>query len=216
MTVVPYRIARYLTLARQRQQLTQNAVAQRMGVTRQALSQLESGADDIRVSTLMRWAAAVGVDPRQALRADPYLVDEADRIVHPDLRRHALLTGDLQDRRKVMAALVADYPGVPTIDVEAAAEPATVLAELVQEFSETARTRTGRTPLVLVNLDRLSSAEHQLARECIGRARAAGSVMLLHADRLPHDSQYLNNTEWHFACEGNLAINDKGTWTVLS
>src|SRR5271165_188284 len=52
------RLLRSLLLARHQAQLTQSAVADRMGTTQSAVSELESGLADARFSTLQRYARA--------------------------------------------------------------------------------------------------------------------------------------------------------------
>ena len=53
-----------LTTARQRLGLSQTDVAARMGTSQSAVARLESGDADARLSTLERYAAAVGVELR--------------------------------------------------------------------------------------------------------------------------------------------------------
>jgi predicted transcriptional regulator len=49
-----------LVAARQEQGLSQTVVAARMGTSQSVVARLESGAIDVRLSTLERYAAAVG------------------------------------------------------------------------------------------------------------------------------------------------------------
>jgi transcriptional regulator with XRE-family HTH domain len=49
-----------LAAARRDQQLSQTVVAARMGTSQSVVARLESGAFDVRLSTLERYAAAVG------------------------------------------------------------------------------------------------------------------------------------------------------------
>jgi hypothetical protein len=49
-----------LVAARQQQGLSQTVVAARMGTSQSVVARLESGAIDVRLSTLERYAAAVG------------------------------------------------------------------------------------------------------------------------------------------------------------
>jgi ribosome-binding protein aMBF1 (putative translation factor) len=53
-------LVRDLVAQRQAAGLSQTAVAARMGTSQSAVARLESGASDIRASTLERYAAAVG------------------------------------------------------------------------------------------------------------------------------------------------------------
>jgi predicted transcriptional regulator len=57
-----------LVTARQRQGLSQTVVAARMGTSQSVVARLESGAIDIRLSTLERYATAVGRDLDVRLR----------------------------------------------------------------------------------------------------------------------------------------------------
>lgn len=51
-----------LVAARREQQLSQTVVAARMGTSQSVVARLEAGAADVRLSTLERYAAAVGRD----------------------------------------------------------------------------------------------------------------------------------------------------------
>jgi transcriptional regulator with XRE-family HTH domain len=53
-------VVRRLATARQEQGLSQTAIAARMGTSQSVVARLESGALDIRLSTLERYAAALG------------------------------------------------------------------------------------------------------------------------------------------------------------
>jgi transcriptional regulator with XRE-family HTH domain len=55
-------VARRLADARQEQGLSQTAVAAQMGTSQSVVARLESGALDMRLSTLQRYAAALGLD----------------------------------------------------------------------------------------------------------------------------------------------------------
>jgi transcriptional regulator with XRE-family HTH domain len=57
-----------LVAARQEQGLSQTVVAARMGTSQSVVARLESGAIDARLSTLERYAAAVGRDLDLRLR----------------------------------------------------------------------------------------------------------------------------------------------------
>lgn len=59
-------IARLAALRRERG-LSQTEVAARMGTSQSALARVESGQADLRLSTLTRYAAALGTDLRFAL-----------------------------------------------------------------------------------------------------------------------------------------------------
>lgn len=62
-----------LAVRRQSLGLTQTEVAARMGTSQSAVARLESGALDVRLSTLARYAAALGDD------VDVHLADDAGR-----------------------------------------------------------------------------------------------------------------------------------------
>lgn len=55
-------LAEDLTAKRVKSGLTQTEVAARMGTSQSAVARLESGEADIRLSTLERYAAAIGVE----------------------------------------------------------------------------------------------------------------------------------------------------------
>src|SRR3569623_1378823 len=55
-------VVRRLADARQEQGLSQTAVAAQMGTSQSVVARLESGALDMRLSTLQRYAAALGRD----------------------------------------------------------------------------------------------------------------------------------------------------------
>ena len=49
--------------------LSQRDVANLMGSTQSHVARIESGSQDVQVTTLVRFAAAIGVTPRKALDA---------------------------------------------------------------------------------------------------------------------------------------------------
>jgi ribosome-binding protein aMBF1 (putative translation factor) len=55
-------VVRRLADARQEQGLSQTVVAAQMGTSQSVVARLESGALDMRLSTLQRYAAALGLD----------------------------------------------------------------------------------------------------------------------------------------------------------
>jgi transcriptional regulator with XRE-family HTH domain len=55
-------VVRRLADARQEHGLSQTAVAAQMGTSQSVVARLESGALDMRLSTLQRYAAALGLD----------------------------------------------------------------------------------------------------------------------------------------------------------
>jgi transcriptional regulator with XRE-family HTH domain len=55
-------VVRRLADARQEQGLSQTAVAAQMGTSQSVVARLESGGLDMRLSTLQRYAAALGLD----------------------------------------------------------------------------------------------------------------------------------------------------------
>lgn len=63
-----------LVTTRQRFGLSQTDVAARMGTSQSSVARLESGGSDARLSTLERYATALGVELQWRLRA----VDEAE------------------------------------------------------------------------------------------------------------------------------------------
>ena len=54
------RLMRSLAVERERRQISQQAVAQRMQTSQPAVARIESGEADVRLSTIDRYAAAVG------------------------------------------------------------------------------------------------------------------------------------------------------------
>ena len=63
-----FKIGALLRKARERSGLTQEAVAERLRTKKSAISRIECHAGDIRVSTLERYAAAIGWDLSLELR----------------------------------------------------------------------------------------------------------------------------------------------------
>jgi transcriptional regulator with XRE-family HTH domain len=65
--------------------LSQSEVAERMGTSQPAVARLEAGQVDVRVSTVQRYAAAVGRDVELRLAGgSPTRPDHSDRSHHPD------------------------------------------------------------------------------------------------------------------------------------
>jgi transcriptional regulator with XRE-family HTH domain len=65
------RIVSELVAARHEEGLSQTEVAARMGTSQSVVARLESGALDMRLSTLERYAAAVGHDLQVGLQPPP-------------------------------------------------------------------------------------------------------------------------------------------------
>jgi transcriptional regulator with XRE-family HTH domain len=59
-----FKIGVVLRQARETAGLTQEEVARRLNTTKSAISRIENHADDVRLSTLKRYAEAVGADLR--------------------------------------------------------------------------------------------------------------------------------------------------------
>ncbi len=64
------RVIDELVSARQEQGLSQTVVAARMGTSQSVVARLESGDNDVRLSTLERYAAALGLRLDWDLRAE--------------------------------------------------------------------------------------------------------------------------------------------------
>ncbi len=64
------RVIGQLMAARQEQGLSQTIVAARMGTSQSVVARLESGDNDVRLSTLERYAAALGLRLDWDLRAE--------------------------------------------------------------------------------------------------------------------------------------------------
>lgn len=64
------RVIAELVAVRQGQGLSQTVVAARMGTSQSVVARLESGKNDVRLSTLERYAAAIGRRLDWGLRAD--------------------------------------------------------------------------------------------------------------------------------------------------
>ena len=70
-----FRLGMHLQLAREDAGMTQEQVAERMGTKKSAISRIENNAGDLRLSTLQRYAEAVGRrlilelgDPKDAVK----------------------------------------------------------------------------------------------------------------------------------------------------
>jgi hypothetical protein len=72
-----------LTYERERQQLTQAAVADAMGAHEEAVEELESEAPDVPVSILDRYADAIGYTVQYHLIPLADAADEPPVVVHP-------------------------------------------------------------------------------------------------------------------------------------
>ncbi|THV28711.1 helix-turn-helix domain-containing protein [Glycomyces paridis] len=89
--------------ARLRQGLSQEAVAERIGTTQSAVARLESGRTDPRLSTLVRYAEAVGADLEVGLAAEPWSLDRTAA----DIRR-SLEAGDPNDALRHVVQFLDD------------------------------------------------------------------------------------------------------------
>lgn len=114
-------LVRCLLAARRAEQMTQQAVAERMGTSQSAVSDLEGGDVDARLSTLQRYARAVRcrlaawVIPDQAAPTD-YL-EAFIRVSAPCLEARAMhwstaeLVGDSQPAVRIVAVTPSVSPG---------------------------------------------------------------------------------------------------------
>jgi ribosome-binding protein aMBF1 (putative translation factor) len=59
----------HLVAVRRRRGLSQTEVAARMGTSQSALARVEAAQSDVRVSTIVRYAAALGVDVSFSVRS---------------------------------------------------------------------------------------------------------------------------------------------------
>ena len=66
-----FRVGAMLLLERERAGMTQEQVAQRLGTKKSAISRIENHAADIRLSTLQRYAEAVGCHLVLELQPEP-------------------------------------------------------------------------------------------------------------------------------------------------
>lgn len=73
-----FRVGVQLQVAREQAGMTQQQVAERMGTKKSAISRLENNAGDVRLSTLQRYAEAVGcrlvvqvAEPEEKAKAAP-------------------------------------------------------------------------------------------------------------------------------------------------
>ena len=101
-----------LFAARRSEGLSQAQVGERMGTTQSAVSEIEAGRKDVRLSTLIRYAQAVGRDfglslPKRAVSAEPIweevskvgpVRDSASSTVRVRLDAHLLATFEESDR----------------------------------------------------------------------------------------------------------------------
>jgi DNA-binding XRE family transcriptional regulator len=69
-------VIRLLVARRHRSQLRQTDVAESMGTTQSCVSELESGEKDPHLSTLQRYARAVGVELGLAVRSEGRVVEQ--------------------------------------------------------------------------------------------------------------------------------------------
>jgi transcriptional regulator with XRE-family HTH domain len=104
-----FQLVQHLKHERVRQQLTQQDIADRVGVTRQAVSEWEQSDGDLHLSTVAVWAAAlqlaVTLEPADGT---PALYNSDGTAATPELTYHALITGP--DRHTVAEALCAGRP----------------------------------------------------------------------------------------------------------
>lgn len=166
---------------RLRADLTQDQLAAMLGVTRQAVSEWESSAGNLRLSTLAGWAAALGCRLELTRGHQPVLRTADGRPARPALRTHVLITGPV--RTQILPALLAELPADATLrtsSVEHAGSQvglATAAQALKGPFAGTGR---ATTLLLVASEDLAGPAEVEALDVCLSRARAhAWAVVLL-------------------------------------
>lgn len=189
------RVQRALVLERVRRGLSQERLASRLGVTRQGLAQWESTRNDPKLSTLLKWSAALRVDLAGALVSSPALVDaDSGEVVHVDVSRHAAVVGS--GRRAVLfaRALAGEYPSPVTLTVGlpfASRLDASRLGDVASELAESAASGVSRVGVLAVCVDGLTPGELDVTRECLARARSARWAVVVVGRRL--DAEWVSS-----------------------
>jgi transcriptional regulator with XRE-family HTH domain len=138
-----------IRLERVRQDVSQSELARRSGIAQANLSKIESGKQDILVSTLLQICAALGVRPAQLFDSSPPAEQHFSRA-------------RLED---IASAVLADDARVSDEDQE-------IVALLRQAVLPDARISAKRTVLAWADLRRLLTAEAiEILRERIEDAR---------------------------------------------
>lgn len=175
---LPYRHCRHLVLARHRACLSQGQLAERLGVTRQALAQWEASDGAVTLATATRWAAAVGLGALPAVDFEvPSLVDSAGAPLPLSVLRHGVLVVGAE-RAAVMRSLAADLEGLPVRTVGVAFGEALTTKDLAN-LPERLRSG-GCAPFVLVaDLESAGPEVLNVAEKVTRYARATGLYVIL-------------------------------------
>lgn len=102
-----FHLGNLLTVARQDAKLTQAQVADRLGTHKSAISRMENHAEDIRLSTLQRYAQAVGcILKLELMPQSEGTVEKAIRGYHEEL---AAPPAAVRARRRTTATQYAEH-----------------------------------------------------------------------------------------------------------
>lgn len=217
-----------LRLARNAARLSQQDLADRLGVTRQMVSHLESSGADIQLSTLSRWAHALNLAVTLTAPRTTFLLTAADGTLATAnrLAMHAAVDGP--DRNRAVTALANCRPGAriaqfgpsPGAELVHAHETLTAhdLEHLPQRLSQAAHApldTPGPHWVLLLDLDAADGNHHGTAQAVLARARSAGWVVIAHS-RKPIDTPTLTrNTAYRLhAANGTVTDMDGTAWTI--
>lgn len=216
LTIPIAHITRLLTLERSAQGLSQDDLAAKLGVTRQQVSNLESASSDLRTSTLVAWAAALGLDLGISVGAlFDRVVDERGTEVSPTVTSHVRVTGP--GRHLVLDALryAHPVPGLVTVGIPDRDHHYDELLALPAELDATMH-HGGRRGVVMVECDGLDDRGFDAVTACLGRARAAGWVVIVCGDAGEHTALFEQNTALSLDvdADGVITTRDGARWLV--
>lgn len=89
-----FRVGVQLQVARERAGMTQQQVAERMGTKKSAISRLENNAGDVRLSTLQRYAEAVGC--RLVIEVTPLEEEVKPTAIRKPRKSRTLIAADTE------------------------------------------------------------------------------------------------------------------------
>ena len=201
-----HRISRWLLNARSAAGLSQENLASRLGVTRQALAGWEAADGDVTLATVDKWANAL--DLEVALipsRRVPILTDSSGMPVPAKtLSSHAIVVGP--NRSHVLTALSADCGGIPVRSLGGLIGKPFDDLEFTSFMSDLKAFRGAPTVVVAEIIDRQA---YMMLMELLGHARSNGIRVLIGADRFEDiPAAMIQNTALALCCDGSETLSD--------
>lgn len=206
-------LSRQLVAARHKARLSQEDLAQSLGVSRQAVAAWEASDGGITLSTAAGWAAALGMSlSLTPVGGDrPVLLDPDGRLVSwRTLSMHAVVTGPA--RALVLEALANSAGNLPVTSLVLGSPPARAEAT---RLLESLRRRELEPTVLVIEAGEQVDGDLELVLDVLSRARSSGAIVLVGVDESPAGALWQNVAlRLHAALGGVVRSDDGSVWSI--